>query len=313
MLCRRLLHRVSRASAPVGNGKSSTPRRFLSMRMFCPTGRAEARDGVARPAGEARHEGRTALGNVLGQGAVGPRREGLPAARSWWWRRQSWGRRPSAATSSRSRRRPCWRSARIWEWASGPRARWPAIGRARRSSWRRRSACGCLASLPYLAVVAVAALLAGPGDTRRALALLGLAALVNAFVDYLLAIFRGFERLADEAHLNVARALLIAAGGLGALAVHRTVGGAGGRAAGRHGGERPLRAAPACAAVTGSTPAPASSIASSGARPPARRCRSGWRRCSRCSTSRATWSSSRSSPATRRSAPTARPTRSSKG
>jgi len=81
-----------------------------------------------------------------------------------------------------------------------------------------------LASLPYLAVVAIAAGLAGPGDTRRALALLGLAALVNAFIDYLLAIFRGFERLADEAHLNVARALLIAAGGLGALAVHRTVG-----------------------------------------------------------------------------------------
>jgi O-antigen/teichoic acid export membrane protein len=81
-----------------------------------------------------------------------------------------------------------------------------------------------LASVPYLLVVALVAALAGPGDTRRALALLGLAALVNAFVDYLLAIFRGFERLADEAHLNVARALLIAAGGLGALAVHRTVG-----------------------------------------------------------------------------------------
>src|SRR5215469_4136213 len=55
-----------------------------------------------------------------------------------------------------------------------------------------------VASFPYLAVVALAAALAGPGDTRRALALLGLAALVNAFVDYMLAIFRGFERLADE-------------------------------------------------------------------------------------------------------------------
>jgi polysaccharide transporter, PST family len=79
------------------------------------------------------------------------------------------------------------------------------------------------ASLPYLVVVALAAALAGPGDTRQALALLGLAALVNAFVDYLLAIFRGFERLADEAHLNVARALLISVGGLGALALRRTV------------------------------------------------------------------------------------------
>jgi O-antigen/teichoic acid export membrane protein len=72
-------------------------------------------------------------------------------------------------------------------------------------------------------VVALVAALAGPGDTRRALALLGVAALVNAYVDYLLAIFRGFERLVDEAHLNVARALLIATGGLGALALHRSV------------------------------------------------------------------------------------------
>ena len=71
-----------------------------------------------------------------------------------------------------------------------------------------------LASVPYLAVVALVAALAGPGDTRRALALLGVAALVNAFIDYLLAIFRGFERLIDEAHLNVARALLLAGGGL---------------------------------------------------------------------------------------------------
>jgi PST family polysaccharide transporter len=81
-----------------------------------------------------------------------------------------------------------------------------------------------LASVPYLLLVALVAALAGPGDTRRALALLGLAALVNAFVDYLLAIFRGFERLSDEAHLNVARALLLATGGLGGLAIHRSVG-----------------------------------------------------------------------------------------
>jgi len=79
------------------------------------------------------------------------------------------------------------------------------------------------ASWPYLVVVAVAAALAGPGDTRRALVLLGLAALVNAYVDYLLAIFRGFERLADEAHLNVARAVFISIGGLGGLALGRSV------------------------------------------------------------------------------------------
>jgi O-antigen/teichoic acid export membrane protein len=80
-----------------------------------------------------------------------------------------------------------------------------------------------VASFPYLAVIALAAALAGPGDTRRALALLGLAALVNAYVDYLLAIFRGFERLADEAHLNVARAVFISIGGLGALAIRHSV------------------------------------------------------------------------------------------
>jgi O-antigen/teichoic acid export membrane protein len=79
------------------------------------------------------------------------------------------------------------------------------------------------ATVPYLAVVALAATLAGPGDTRRALALLGLAALLNAFIDYFLAIFRGFERLADEARLNVVRALLLAGGGLAALALRRSV------------------------------------------------------------------------------------------
>ncbi len=78
-------------------------------------------------------------------------------------------------------------------------------------------------SLPYLLVVAAAAGLAGPGDTRAALAWLGLAALVNGVIDYLLAIFRGFERLADEARLNVARALLIAVAGLAALAARRSV------------------------------------------------------------------------------------------
>jgi O-antigen/teichoic acid export membrane protein len=80
-----------------------------------------------------------------------------------------------------------------------------------------------VASFPYLVVVALASALAGPGDTRSALAWLGMAALVNAFVDYLLAIFRGFERLTDEAHLNVARALFISVGALGALALRPTV------------------------------------------------------------------------------------------
>jgi O-antigen/teichoic acid export membrane protein len=80
-----------------------------------------------------------------------------------------------------------------------------------------------VAVLPYLAIVAVASAVAGPGETRRGLAILGLAALVNAFVDYFGAIFRGFERLGDEARLNVLRAVLIAAAGLGALCLQRSV------------------------------------------------------------------------------------------
>src|SRR6185437_3140013 len=78
-------------------------------------------------------------------------------------------------------------------------------------------------AIPYLVVVGLAALLAGPGDTRQALVLLGLAALINAFIDYFLAVFRGFERLVDEARLNVARALLMALGGLLALVARRSV------------------------------------------------------------------------------------------
>jgi O-antigen/teichoic acid export membrane protein len=79
------------------------------------------------------------------------------------------------------------------------------------------------AIVPYLGIVALAAEIAGPGETRRALALLGLAALVNAFIDYFCAIFRGFERLGDEARLNVLRATVIAAAGLGALILQRSV------------------------------------------------------------------------------------------
>jgi O-antigen/teichoic acid export membrane protein len=79
------------------------------------------------------------------------------------------------------------------------------------------------AILPYLGIVALASAIAGPGETRRALALLGLAALVNAFIDYFCAIFRGFERLGDEARLNVLRATVIAAAGLGALILQHSV------------------------------------------------------------------------------------------
>ncbi len=75
---------------------------------------------------------------------------------------------------------------------------------------------------PYLVVIAVAALLIGSGDTRATLALLGLAAFVNAGLDYLIAVFRGFERLGDEARLNVARAACSLAAGLVALRLRAT-------------------------------------------------------------------------------------------
>jgi len=53
--------------------------------------------------------------------------------------------------------------------------------------------------------------------------LLGLAALAGSFVDYFGAIFRGHERLRDEASLNSARALLALVAGLGALQLRRSV------------------------------------------------------------------------------------------
>jgi O-antigen/teichoic acid export membrane protein len=78
-----------------------------------------------------------------------------------------------------------------------------------------------IAAGPYLAVVAVAALATG-GGAGRTLALLGLAALINAGLDYLAAVFRGFERLADEARLNVARALFALITGLAALRLRQS-------------------------------------------------------------------------------------------
>jgi O-antigen/teichoic acid export membrane protein len=78
-----------------------------------------------------------------------------------------------------------------------------------------------IASAPYLVIVAVAALVSG-GGAGRTLALLGMAALLNAGLDYLAAVFRGFERLADEARLNVARALFALITGLAALHLRRS-------------------------------------------------------------------------------------------
>ncbi len=75
----------------------------------------------------------------------------------------------------------------------------------------------------YLTVIVGVALAAPTAEERTATLLLGAATIVNAFADYFGAVFRGFEDLRDEARLNIARALLIAAGGLGALLCDRSL------------------------------------------------------------------------------------------
>jgi O-antigen/teichoic acid export membrane protein len=79
-----------------------------------------------------------------------------------------------------------------------------------------------LAAGPYLVVIVVATLLVGPGDAGWALALLGLATFVNAILDYFTAVFRGFERLSDEARLNVARAVFSLGAGVAAVRLRPT-------------------------------------------------------------------------------------------
>jgi O-antigen/teichoic acid export membrane protein len=82
-----------------------------------------------------------------------------------------------------------------------------------------------LASIPYVLAVAALASFTARGEARIAMALLGVAALVNAFLDHFGAVLRGYERFGDEARLNAARAILTAAAGLAALtlrSVHGT-------------------------------------------------------------------------------------------
>lgn len=79
------------------------------------------------------------------------------------------------------------------------------------------------ASWPYAVVVAALAGFLMRGEDRAAIALLGIAALANVFVDYLSAILRGFERFVDEARLNGLRALATTAAGLGGLFAYRAL------------------------------------------------------------------------------------------
>ena len=89
--------------------------------------------------------------------------------------------------------------------------------------WRVRGLSGVL----YAVAIAAAAVLSGPGPPRQALLLFGAAGLASTFIDYLGAIFRGFERLRDEARLAVARAVLTTGAALLALSQVRSLAGFG--------------------------------------------------------------------------------------
>lgn len=106
----------------------------------------------------------------------------------------------------------------VWTTRALARGRAPAETIVGTGLWVRT-----LAAIPHLALIAAAAGLVGGGETRGALLLLGVAALAGAFVEYCGAVFRGYERLRDEAHLNVVRAGLVTVAGLAALAWGRSV------------------------------------------------------------------------------------------
>jgi O-antigen/teichoic acid export membrane protein len=80
-----------------------------------------------------------------------------------------------------------------------------------------------ITAAPFFLAVGLACYFSAPGEARQAMALLGAAALANAFVDYFGAVFRGYERLNDEAALNVIRAVLVTGAGLGALTLGRSL------------------------------------------------------------------------------------------
>jgi O-antigen/teichoic acid export membrane protein len=82
-----------------------------------------------------------------------------------------------------------------------------------------------LATLPYGMAVAVAVLLCADREVRVAISLLAVAALLNAFADHAGAILRGYERFAEEARLNGARAVATALAGLTGLETSRSLAG----------------------------------------------------------------------------------------
>jgi O-antigen/teichoic acid export membrane protein len=80
-----------------------------------------------------------------------------------------------------------------------------------------------LSAIPYLILIAIAAQLVGPGETRHAILLLGLAGLASAFIDHAIAVFRGYERFSDEARVNIARAVLVLGASLAGMWLRRSL------------------------------------------------------------------------------------------
>jgi O-antigen/teichoic acid export membrane protein len=78
-----------------------------------------------------------------------------------------------------------------------------------------------------LLAIGVATAVSGSSQLRRALILFGAAGLASTFIDYFGAIFRGFERLHDEAHLAIARAIFTTGAALLALRLERSLTGFG--------------------------------------------------------------------------------------
>jgi O-antigen/teichoic acid export membrane protein len=82
-----------------------------------------------------------------------------------------------------------------------------------------------LATLPYGVAVALSVRLCANREIRVAISLLAVAALLNALADHAGAILRGYERFADEARLNGARAVATALAGLTGLETSRSLAG----------------------------------------------------------------------------------------
>jgi O-antigen/teichoic acid export membrane protein len=80
-----------------------------------------------------------------------------------------------------------------------------------------------LASIPYALAVAAVATFSRDRGVGDAVALLGAAAMLNAFADHAGAVFRGYERFTEEARLGGVRALATVAGGLAAFGFARSL------------------------------------------------------------------------------------------